>query len=146
MTPAQDAPPESLHVGHEALPHHRGEGWEVWLDEERILWTRDTLPQHAIAAARRVEALEEVLAKHKVRGILVDDRKFGGGDTEAATATYRDFMARHPGLPVAVVTTHQETLRLTFILRSTAKGSNLQVFRTLQAAKAWLVKLEGWMP
>jgi hypothetical protein len=127
-------------VGSGAAPprRQRGEGWEAWL-EDGLVWTRDTLSQHALAAEARTRAMAELLAAG-AHGVLIDDRKpAAGADSDGARDVYAAFLRAHRGVPIAVVTTDPDAIRMNFDLRAKA-DARLQVFPTLQAAKAWLKK------
>lgn len=113
----------------------RGEGWEVWLDDEGFLWTRDTRPLDRAAAEVRLSAMERFLSRRPVRGVIVDDREPAGADSEAAYELYGRFVEAHPALPVAVVTTHGPALGFT---RQARGGARLAVFQTEESARVWL--------
>lgn len=122
----------------------RGEGWEVWRDAEGILWTRDSSLQTSAAAQRRVAAMERILARGGVRGVLVDDHKFAGGDAPLAIEVYAAFVRAHSALPFALVTTHRDSLRVyEAIVKVAGQPRNFQLFSTVQAARAWIVHLKG---
>lgn len=116
----------------------RGAGWEVWLDEAGILWTRDTQPMGPGQAQVRVEAMERYLARAAVRGVLVDDREPAGPDPPEAWAVWRRFVATHPGLPFAIVTPDPRMVEGVLDARAAAAGSRLAVFRAVEPAVRWL--------
>jgi hypothetical protein len=121
------------------LPHRaRGEGWEVWLDDEGFLWTRDAAPMTETQARIRIAAMERFLARRPVKGVVVDDREPGGRDAPEAWEAYRLFLATHPGLPWAVMTSRgTDTFEGTLESRHRL-GNNMAVFGSEEAAKAWL--------
>lgn len=121
-----------------ALPRVRGDGWMVWVDEEGLLWTRGTSPQNGSTAAARVAAMRRLLVTHPARAVIVDDRQHAGGDTPAAREAHTAFLAAHPHLPVAVVTTHPSTAELVREVRARTGSANLGFFKSLPAAKGWL--------
>lgn len=114
-----------------------GEGWEAWRDDDGIVCSRATGAQHGIAAQERVAALEKLMAGGPTRGLLMDRRAFAGPDTPSAHEAERAFAARHPELRIAVVTELPEARRAAFELRAASKVT-LEVFATLQQARAWL--------
>jgi hypothetical protein len=117
----------------------RGVGWEVWVDERGILWTRDEEAMDHRRAEVRVEAMERYLARRPVLGVLVDDHDpVEEVDHAEAWAVYRAFLERHPALPVAVVTRDPRTLEGALDARGPRPG-RLAVFATIEAAQAWLM-------
>lgn len=114
------------------------DGWQVWLDEEGFLWTSDFDDQGARCAAGRVETLEGFLAEHDVLGVIVDDRIPGGRSSPEAVAIYRGFVKSHPELPIAVVTSAEDTFREAHEVRRDTRCDNLTIFRTLGVAQAWI--------
>lgn len=116
----------------------RGEGWEVWLERDGLLWTRDTKPMDGERAAVRVAAMERFLRRAPVHGVVVDDREPAGPDAPEAWEVYQRFVAQHPGLPIAVVTPEPRTIEATLDVRLAARSARLAVFASVEAAARWL--------
>jgi hypothetical protein len=122
-------------------PRAEGEDWEVWLDEDGVLWSRMTRPQHAISAAARVAAMQQLIREHGARQVLIDNRRYPGAPSPAAIDAYRAFLRAHPGLRVAMVTSEPEAIKVAFEVRGAAP-SRVEIFKSVQAAKAWLRREE----
>lgn len=117
-------------------PRAHSGGWEVWRDDEGILWTRDRAPQDGPSSAARIAAIEGFLRAGGVRGLVVVG--LGGEDSPVAWEAYRGFVAAHPALPIVVVTREGSALRRLLDVRCASRGRMFAVFKSVEAAQAWV--------